>query len=153
MEFNEHLKAIRKEHKATQKQIAAAIGASERNYQDWEYGRNKPNFDAIIALADYFDVSLDYLVGRSDDPQEVAMNDFSNLNSARSVAEATDNYPNSPEGKVITALEETAKNTRELQELRRITDALQQQVELAKSETEGAKNLHTVHLFSLLFLQ
>ena len=79
------------------------------------------------------------------------MNDFSNLNSARSVAEATDNYPNSPEGKVITALEETAKNTRELQELRRITGALQQQVELAKSETEGAKkSAHRSFIFSII---
>lgn len=67
-EFKDHLKAIRKTFKATQKQVAKAIHVSERNYQDWEYGNTKPNFDALIALADFFDVSLDYLVGRSDDP-------------------------------------------------------------------------------------
>ena len=67
------------------------------------------------------------------------MNDFSNLNSARSVAESKSNYPNSPEGKVITSLEETAKNTRELQELRRIANAAQQQAELSMSAAEASK--------------
>lgn len=68
MEFYDHLREIRKNHKATQKQVAAAVGVSERNYQDWEYGNTKPTFDVLIALADFFDVSLDYLVGRSDEP-------------------------------------------------------------------------------------
>ena len=39
------------------------------NYQDYEYGKVVPSAAILIALADYFDVSLDYLVGRSDDPQ------------------------------------------------------------------------------------
>ena len=67
--FNEHLRTIRKQSKSTQKQVAVAVGVTERNYQDWEYGQYKPGFDTLIALADYFDVSLDYLVGRSDDPR------------------------------------------------------------------------------------
>ena len=66
--FKEHLREIRMAKKATQKDAAKAAGVTERNYQDWEYGNTKPGFDALIALADYFDVSLDYLVGRSDDP-------------------------------------------------------------------------------------
>jgi len=66
LDFKEHLKKVRKDLKYTQKQVAMGIGSTERNYQDWEYGRNKPGFDSLIALADFFDVSLDYLVGRSD---------------------------------------------------------------------------------------
>lgn len=66
--FKDHLRAIRKAHKATQKDVAAAVGVTERNYQEWEYGNAKPGFDALIALADYFDVSIDYLVGRTDNP-------------------------------------------------------------------------------------
>lgn len=68
IDFKDHLRAIRKSKNATQKQVALAIGLTERNYQDWELGKYKPGFDALISLADYFDVSLDYLVGRSDDP-------------------------------------------------------------------------------------
>lgn len=66
--FKERLRDIRKDKSCTQKQVAVAVGASERNYQDWEYGNKKPAFDTLIALADYFNVSLDYLVGRTNNP-------------------------------------------------------------------------------------
>lgn len=69
MEFQERLVAIRKSNSLTQKQLAAALGLSEVGIQNYESGRRKPAFDVLIALADFFDVSLDYLVGRSDDPQ------------------------------------------------------------------------------------
>lgn len=66
--FGTHLKELRKSRKITQKQLAKDIGASERGIQQYELGERKPTYDMLIALADYFDVSLDYLVGRSDDP-------------------------------------------------------------------------------------
>lgn len=66
IDFATQLKAIRKSKGVTQKQLAAAIGASERGIQSYEIGERKPAFDQLLALADYFDVSLDYLVGRSD---------------------------------------------------------------------------------------
>lgn len=67
-DFGTHLKAIRKAKGLTQKQLAQEIGASESGVQNYELGVRKPTYDMLIALADYFDVSLDYLVGRSDDP-------------------------------------------------------------------------------------
>ncbi len=67
--FGEHLKRLRTKHGITQKQLGEAIGASERGIQNYEMGTRKPTYDMLIALADYFDVSLDYLVGRSDDPK------------------------------------------------------------------------------------
>ena len=66
--FGTHLKLLRKSKSITQKQLASAIGATERSVQQYELGERKPSFDVLIALADYFNVSLDYLVGRSDDP-------------------------------------------------------------------------------------
>ena len=36
--------------------------------QRYEYGERKPAYDVLIALADFFDVSIDYLVGRTDNP-------------------------------------------------------------------------------------
>lgn len=68
IDFATQLKAIRKNKGITQKQLAAAIGASERGIQQYELGERKPAFDVLIALADYFDVSLDYLCGRTDNP-------------------------------------------------------------------------------------
>ena len=66
--FGQHLKELRKAKGVTQKQLAIDIGASERGIQQYELGERKPTYDMLIALADYVNVSLDYLVGRSDDP-------------------------------------------------------------------------------------
>ena len=66
--FAERLKLLRKQKELTQVQMAAFLGCTPQHYQRIEYGKiNLPTLD-LIALADYFDVSLDYLVGRSDDP-------------------------------------------------------------------------------------
>ena len=71
MELSEAFKRFRKYAKITQKQAALAANVSERNYQDYEYGKIVPSATVLIALADCFNVSLDYLVGRSDDPGKV----------------------------------------------------------------------------------
>ena len=68
MTINERIIELRKSRSITQKQLAASISASERGIQNYELGLRKPTLDIAIALADFFDVSLDYLVGRSDDP-------------------------------------------------------------------------------------
>jgi transcriptional regulator with XRE-family HTH domain len=68
MDLSDAFKRFRKYAKITQKQAAQAAGVAERLYQSYEYGKVVPSALVLIALADYFDVSLDYLVGRSDDP-------------------------------------------------------------------------------------
>jgi len=68
--FGQHIKRLRESKNLTQKQVAKEIGVSERAYQGYEGGGEaKPSFYSLIALADCFDVSIDYLVGRSDDPK------------------------------------------------------------------------------------
>ena len=69
MTFSERIVAIKKEKIILQKDIAAAIGITVRNYQRYEKGEQQPTLPVLIALADYFDVSLDYLCGRSDNPK------------------------------------------------------------------------------------
>lgn len=61
-------KRIRAKRGLTQHQVAEGIGITDQAYQRYEYGRVVPSALVLIALADFFDVSLDYLVGRSDDP-------------------------------------------------------------------------------------
>ena len=68
MDFQTRLTNIRRSKGFTQKQVADGIGISEVGLQNYENGRRKPAFDVLIALADFYGVSLDYLVGRSDDP-------------------------------------------------------------------------------------
>lgn len=67
MSFPERLKELRIARSLTQKQVYEAIGMSALGYQRYEYGTREPAYQKLIALADYFGVSLDYLVGRSDD--------------------------------------------------------------------------------------
>ena len=67
-DFGQHLKALRQSKKLTQKQLGINIGASERGIQNYELNLRKPTYEMLIALADYFNVSIDYLVGRTDNP-------------------------------------------------------------------------------------
>lgn len=68
MLIQERLVSLRKSNKVTQKALADAIDVSEITIQRYEYGMRKPTIEILIALADYFNVSIDYLVGRSDTP-------------------------------------------------------------------------------------
>ena len=65
MSFSERLKELRTLRNLTQKQVYDAVGMSAIGYQRYELGERKPTYDMLMALADYFDVSLGYLVGRS----------------------------------------------------------------------------------------
>ena len=65
----ERLKQLRQSKNVTQKHIASEINVTEVSYQRYEYGTVCPSLDALLALADFFDVSIDYLVGRSDNPK------------------------------------------------------------------------------------
>lgn len=64
--FVDRLRTIRSSKRETQKQVAEAIGTSEQNYQRYERGSQQPTLPVISLLADHFQVSLDYLAGRSE---------------------------------------------------------------------------------------
>lgn len=64
--FSTRLKELRAEFGCTQKQVAEAIGITDRAYQHYELNKRKPDYNGLIALADFFNVSIDYLTGRSD---------------------------------------------------------------------------------------
>ena len=85
MEFYERMRELRKEHGETQAQVAAAAGMTDRQYQRFETGKQKPGFDSLLALADHFGVSLDYLAGRSDRREMVGFPPFRGTRSCRGV--------------------------------------------------------------------
>ena len=66
--FPDRLKELRTSKGVTQKSMAEYLGMVEQAYQKYEYGKIEPNHATTIKLADYFDVSADYLLGRSDNP-------------------------------------------------------------------------------------
>lgn len=50
------------------KKLSDDIGISTGNISDWKSGRCCPSVNALITIADYLDISVDYLIGRIDDP-------------------------------------------------------------------------------------
>ena len=64
--FPERLRLLRNERQLTQRQMADLMGITERNYQRWEKGEVNASGTALIFLGDYFHVSADYLLGRTD---------------------------------------------------------------------------------------
>lgn len=65
--FSSRLKEIRANSGKKQREAAECLGIQLRSYQAYEGGDREPDIDGLIALADFFDVSLDYLVGRRDE--------------------------------------------------------------------------------------
>ena len=63
--LSERLKQCRAEKGLTQREVAIYCDITEKAYQNYELMTREPRLDILIRLADLFDVSLDYLVGRS----------------------------------------------------------------------------------------
>ena len=65
--FSEKIRQLRKDRHLTQAEVAKEVGLSARGYQDLELGA-KPRSDALLHIADFYDVSVDWLMGRTDNP-------------------------------------------------------------------------------------
>ena len=67
MLFPQRIAAIRKELKLSQEKFGELAGVSQRSVAFWEAGERMPSHATISALADRLDVSVDYLIGRTDE--------------------------------------------------------------------------------------
>lgn len=67
--FSTNLLNCRKTTGISQKALADIVGISDAAITMMEKGKRSPSFEVLIALADYFGVSIDYLVGRTDKPE------------------------------------------------------------------------------------
>lgn len=68
MDFAKRLKSLRLDRnpKVYQKELADAVGVSRQAVTMWETGQRIPDHEILQRLADYFDVSVDYLLGRTN---------------------------------------------------------------------------------------
>lgn len=64
--LKDNLKSLREQKKITKKQVADAIGVTERAYITYEYGQRDVSTETLQKLADFYHVSTDYLLGRPD---------------------------------------------------------------------------------------
>lgn len=73
--FPERLKELRKSRNISQQKLGAYLNYGYTAIANYESGRNEPSFDTLIKIAAFFSVTVDYLIGVSDEPR--IMNDLS----------------------------------------------------------------------------
>jgi len=66
--FSERLIQLRKSKGLSQIALAKEVGVAPRVYQSYEYGQSEPGMSRLVKIADFHEVSLDYLTGRTDTP-------------------------------------------------------------------------------------
>ena len=103
MKLNENIRNIRKEKGMTQEQLAEAMGVSTACVSKWETAQSAPEVEMLLELADFFEVSVDTLLGHevSADRKQSKLNAMEELAKAARFAEAKElaqkllrNYPN-----------------------------------------------------------
>ena len=70
MEFSELLKDLRREAGLTQVEVAEKLGISQQAYASWERGVKKPTQENLVKIAHVLNVSVDYLVGNSEEKSD-----------------------------------------------------------------------------------
>ncbi len=66
IKFTERLKSLRNEKNLSQAQLAKELNVSQRSISSWETGFRQPDFATLELIANYFEVSADYLLGLTD---------------------------------------------------------------------------------------
>lgn len=91
----ERLKELREKNGLLQKEVAEKLGVGRTTYCQYETGNREPDLATLIKLADLFDTSIDYIAGRTDDP-----------NMASDVIVSTGRQEKSPRWKMLALLAE-----------------------------------------------
>lgn len=66
MDFAQRVKQLRKNKHLTGEQLGNILGITKTGISYWENGRSVPDNEMLLKLADFFDVSIDYLLGKTD---------------------------------------------------------------------------------------
>ena len=79
MDLNERLRKLRLENKLTAKKMGAILKVSGSTISLYESGKRTPNKDLLLKMSDYFNVSTDYLLGKTDIPNIELLCDFKEI--------------------------------------------------------------------------
>lgn len=115
MSFPDILKNLRKRDNINQFELARAIGVSRSAVGMYESGKREPDFETMETIADYFNVSMDYLLGRTDNPEINKSNEKTHIIK---IAARNGSY------------KELALNDEELEELQRKINSLPEATDL-----------------------
>ncbi|MCD8019844.1 MAG: helix-turn-helix domain-containing protein [Clostridiales bacterium] len=70
IKYNERIRDIRVEHCYTQQHVADLLHVGQRTYSDYENGKTRIPVDSLLILAKYYNVSMDYITGASNQKEE-----------------------------------------------------------------------------------
>ncbi|MCI3927138.1 helix-turn-helix domain-containing protein [Paenibacillus sp. TRM 82003] len=70
----QRISELRENRKITQIELATSLGITRASLSHYETGRREPDYDTLMKFADFFKVSVDFLIGRTEDPQPVSNN-------------------------------------------------------------------------------
>lgn len=107
MNFIERFEQLCKESKQTPSAVGGQLGFSRGTVSKWRSGKTMPNGKSLKKIANYFNVSLDYLSGKSNIKN--AEDDFEDLQKAKLLLFKTDEVPEKAWREVISFVEYTKK--------------------------------------------
>ncbi len=67
MHYTERIRNLREDSDLSQKQVAALLNVGQKTYSDYELGKTRIPLDSVILLAQFYNVSMDYITGVSDE--------------------------------------------------------------------------------------
>ena len=110
--LNTRLKSLRESKQLTQQELADKLNLSRVRYNNYETGKRSPDYDTLQVIANFYDVSTDYLLGNTDNPNsEVALTDKDEKDIAKTMQKLKEQLSNDQglmfDGDVLD--EETAK--------------------------------------------
>ncbi len=74
MRYNERIRAIREDSSLTQQKVADLLNIGQRTYADYESGKTRIPIDSLLILAKFYNVSMDYISGASNQKTEYPQN-------------------------------------------------------------------------------
>lgn len=90
------LRECREKANLSQKYVALSLGVAAPSVSNWESGKTKPSRENTVRMADLYGVSVDYLIGRTDDPTPAA-------NQHTQTQESESGVPQTTEAKILAA--------------------------------------------------
>ena len=75
--FSERLRKLRQSKGLSRKELGQALGLAESTISNYENDLRTPDYELLTRIADFFEVSTDYLLGRTDDPKGHVSGDYS----------------------------------------------------------------------------
>ena len=68
MHYADRIRTLREDHDLSQSRIAELLNVGQRTYCDYEHGKTRIPVDSLIKLAQFYDVSMDYICGVAETP-------------------------------------------------------------------------------------